>query len=289
MCTNNNCGCTGHSIENCYWRGGGKEGQFPPNFGRRRRNAASSQPNPNPQLNTHNPAANLADTTTQNLHTTYALMANLPFALAAVYNQDLEPLESYLSGVEISAGAFAIPAVGEAVLTYADSRATNHCFVRRTEFEDYQAYSTPRRGVSANQGGIFSIMGEGTIRKMVSTNGHTSQLVFKGALHTPDLSANLISIRKFDNLGFSVVFKEGRASFVDLRGRTFMTGEKKNQMYLLDLSPVLSPSVPMQTTPIAPPNTETPQPRVLVATSLDKPAPLDVWHRRFGHASVQSI
>ncbi|KAK0430180.1 uncharacterized protein EV420DRAFT_1229635, partial [Desarmillaria tabescens] len=26
-----------HTAQNCYWPGGGKEGQFPPNFGRQRR------------------------------------------------------------------------------------------------------------------------------------------------------------------------------------------------------------------------------------------------------------
>lgn len=35
LCTNQNCGRRGHTIANCYWRGGGKEGQFPPGFGQR--------------------------------------------------------------------------------------------------------------------------------------------------------------------------------------------------------------------------------------------------------------
>ncbi|XP_006462902.1 hypothetical protein AGABI2DRAFT_52770, partial [Agaricus bisporus var. bisporus H97] len=29
LCTNSNCGRRGHMIENCYWPGGGKAGQFP--------------------------------------------------------------------------------------------------------------------------------------------------------------------------------------------------------------------------------------------------------------------
>ena len=33
QCANKNCGCWGHTIANCYWHGGGKEGQFPPGFG----------------------------------------------------------------------------------------------------------------------------------------------------------------------------------------------------------------------------------------------------------------
>ena len=45
-CTNPNCKAkkrSTHTTANCYWPGGGKEGQFPPNFGQRARaNIASS-------------------------------------------------------------------------------------------------------------------------------------------------------------------------------------------------------------------------------------------------------
>lgn len=34
ICVNPNCGRRGHIIKNCYWPGGGKEGQFPPGFGK---------------------------------------------------------------------------------------------------------------------------------------------------------------------------------------------------------------------------------------------------------------
>jgi hypothetical protein len=41
-CTNPNCKARNpetHTVENCYWPGGGKEGQFPPGFGRANSNA----------------------------------------------------------------------------------------------------------------------------------------------------------------------------------------------------------------------------------------------------------
>ncbi|KAK0224883.1 hypothetical protein EDD85DRAFT_778058, partial [Armillaria nabsnona] len=47
-CSNPGCKArdrTGRTVENCYWPGGGKEGQFPPNFGRQRRaNHATTAP-----------------------------------------------------------------------------------------------------------------------------------------------------------------------------------------------------------------------------------------------------
>src|SRR5277367_2955988 len=49
-CTNPNCKAkkrSTHTTANCYWPGGGKEGQFPPNFGQRNRaNAATSGSSP---------------------------------------------------------------------------------------------------------------------------------------------------------------------------------------------------------------------------------------------------
>jgi hypothetical protein len=45
-CTNPNCKarkCSTHTLNNCYWPGGGKEGQFPLNFGQKSRvNAATT-------------------------------------------------------------------------------------------------------------------------------------------------------------------------------------------------------------------------------------------------------
>ena len=51
-CTNPNCKAkkqSTHTTANCYWPGGGKEGQFPPNFGQRNwANAGTSTPTQNP-------------------------------------------------------------------------------------------------------------------------------------------------------------------------------------------------------------------------------------------------
>ena len=50
-CTNPNCKAKKHSTHttvNCYWPGGRKEGQFPPNFGQKSQaNVATNTPTPN--------------------------------------------------------------------------------------------------------------------------------------------------------------------------------------------------------------------------------------------------
>ena len=58
-CTNLNCKAkkrSSHTSANCYWPGGGKEGQFPPNFGQRSwANAATTNPTPSTSNTQSNP------------------------------------------------------------------------------------------------------------------------------------------------------------------------------------------------------------------------------------------
>ncbi|XP_006457163.1 hypothetical protein AGABI2DRAFT_181495 [Agaricus bisporus var. bisporus H97] len=77
-CTNPNCGRRGHTIEFCYWPGGGKAGQFPPGFGRRGGAGGSAS---NTATGGYQPSANNATT-----NTTEKTESNEPkvFALAAI-------------------------------------------------------------------------------------------------------------------------------------------------------------------------------------------------------------
>ncbi|KAG6859650.1 hypothetical protein C0991_000417, partial [Blastosporella zonata] len=89
----------------------------------------------------------MVNTPTDNAHTTYALAAqSLPlFAPAGVYNDTIEPIDVYLSRLPPS-NVVAYRANGAITLTYADSGASNHCFVNRADFTEYEPYTTPRQG-----------------------------------------------------------------------------------------------------------------------------------------------
>jgi hypothetical protein len=67
-CTNPNCKAkkrSTHTVANCYWPGGGKEGQFPPNFGQRARaNAAVPTPGTTPAVSNPQTSANVATVST---------------------------------------------------------------------------------------------------------------------------------------------------------------------------------------------------------------------------------
>ena len=123
-------------------------------------------------------------------------------------------------------------------------------------------------------------------------NGWTSKLIFKVALHMPDLAANLVSIGKFDDMGFLVTFAGGKACFMDPAGNTFMTGEKRHRMYCLEFCLSLTGLPATSTLSHALSGCKDNQktsPKALVASSLDKLVPLNVWHRRFNHTGIQLI
>jgi hypothetical protein len=75
VCSNSNCNRRGHTIENCYWPGGGKAGQFPPGFGKRRAGRGSANNvNANANANAQQTSAN---TVNENTEQVFALVTHI--------------------------------------------------------------------------------------------------------------------------------------------------------------------------------------------------------------------
>ena len=138
-CTNPNCKAHKHSthtLSNCYWPGGGKEGQFPPNFGQRSK-------------------ANIATATSgqQSSSTTPGQTDHFVLSAQTSYN----PRQS---GVLIGASASLHPMAlisssfqtfqNGKVQTFMDSGASDTMFVSRDVFNEYKPVSLriDKRGVS---------------------------------------------------------------------------------------------------------------------------------------------
>ena len=174
-CTNPNCKAkkrSTHSTANCYWPGGGKEGQFPPNFGQRARaNVASSNPNVKEHFV-------LSARVTNGPGTSGILMEeNSPMALIS------KTFWTFCNGQ--------IP-------TFMDSGASDTMFVSREDFTKYKVME-PRSGESAKAvDGSFEIVGEGTVNKQYLVNGREKHITYTRAIYTPTLNANFISVSAFD-------------------------------------------------------------------------------------------
>ena len=252
-CANPNCKAKKHSTHttaNCYWPGGGKEGQFPPNFGQRNRaNVATT---------------GSTSTSTSNQPEHFVLSARIP-------NTSGE------SGVLIN-GEHSMVLITKGfqqfqngrVPTFMDSGASDTMFVSRESFYDYKSI-TPRTGDSAKAvDGNFEIVGEGTVIQRYLVDGHERDITYTRALHTPTLNANLISISAFDRAGLTTTFGNGKGIIRKPDGTTVLTGQNVGGMYLLET---------VDNIPNAP----------LAMTSLSKPTSLEQWHRRLTHCSPLTI
>ncbi|KAJ6479829.1 hypothetical protein C8R45DRAFT_1156024 [Mycena sanguinolenta] len=203
-CTNPGCKAvnkTSHTIENCYWPGGGKEGQFPANFGRNRPQARQAGAAEDP------PVHRVLMATAESTPVLQCVLdsPNAPMAFASRTLENFAPLQT---------------------VTFVDSGASDHFFRDRSDFDNYEAVAV-RTGKSAlASDGDFTIVGKGTVTKRFIINGKEAHITFRNALHTPSLSANLISVSQLDKAGCysvfgsgGVIIRQGEAGEEILKGR----------------------------------------------------------------------
>ena len=192
-CANLNCKAkklSTHTTANCHWPGGGKEGQFPPNFGQRARaNVTSSKSN---DVN----------------HFVLFAMAFSTGGESGVILDGDESEEQQLPLVALISRSFASLGKG-GIPTFIDSGTSDTMFVLKDTFSAYRNI-TPRSGNSmkAVDGG-FNIIGEGTVTKCYLVDGKEKKLSYTQAIHTPTLNMNLISVSAFNRAGLTVTFCKG--------------------------------------------------------------------------------
>jgi hypothetical protein len=102
--------------------------------------------------------------------------------------------------------ALVAASLGREDVVVVDSGATEHCFRKREDFIEYNSVS--REGTAA-EGSKFQILGTGVVRKVFTYQGQTKEVLFH-AIHTPDITANLVSLSRLDSKGYSVEFGRGK-------------------------------------------------------------------------------
>lgn len=251
-CTNPNCKAkkrSTHTTSNCYWPGGGKEGQFPPNFGQRSKANVAAAPSPG-QPPEH-----------------FVLSAQVP---------DTPGRSGILIDTETNDAPIALISQGfrnfrmGKLPTFMDSGASDTTFVLRDVFSEYKSI-TPRAGDSAKAiDGGFEIIGEGNVVQCYQVNGKERKVTYTNALHAPTLNANLVSIGALNRAGLTTTFGNGQGITRQADGTVVLAAKKINGMYLL------------KETEHAP---DTP----LVMISLSQPTSLEQWHRCLAHCSPLTI
>jgi len=282
-CSNPNCKAkkrSTHTTANCYWPGGGKEGQFPPNFGQRAR-------------------ANVAASTTEGLeHFVLSVcVPDTPGNSGVVVHEEESwvvihegeiPIEgdSGDSGVVIHEdGPHGVTSMAfvsrgfqsfgkDKIPTFMDSGASDTMFVSKDAFVEYKV-TPPRTGDSAKAvDGDFEIVGEGKVTQRYLVDGKERVITYTRALHTPTLNVNLISISAFDRAGLTTTFGGGHGVIRKPDGSVVLTGRGERGMYIVDTltgdDEILS-DVP------------------LAMQSLLQVISLEQWHRRLTHCNPSTI
>ena len=233
-CTNPQCKAmkrSTHTINNCYWPGGGKEGQFPPNFG---------------QKSKANTASSTSTTVTEQTEH-FALTAGIPNTPGQSGILIHDDPDDYLPDrperndpeehplIALISKGFQSFEQGK-VPTFLDSGASDTMFVSKDAFANYKP-TTSRMGDSAKaDDGGFEIVGEGSVYQRYRVDGKDRDITYTRALHAPTLNANLVSISALDKAGLITTFGHGRGVVRKEDGKVVLAGSGVNGMYLLEQS-----------------------------------------------------
>jgi len=160
-----------------------------------------------------------------------------------------------------------------------DSGATSHMLPSKEYFTTYNEYN----GEVA--------LGDNSLKLPIIGIGNTS--ILNDVLHVPDLSMGLISISQLDTTGHVTLFKHSKVYIFNRNGRILFTGTKYSSLYYLDSRYILRlqnhiANVVTRSGVNAEPKRNGTAPKRLVQTTF-RSTPQDLLHRRWGHASEESI
>jgi len=218
----------------CYWPGGGKEGQFSPDFGKRGGFKGSV-------INTHqgstksSPTVNVASRSEDNDQVfAYMTIGDTKFKVPTTpttdddCTSDDKPLPSFSDsnqqmcnekGVESLKGISTETSLvlhtdsnnKSNILMLLDSGANDHYFADLSLFTSYTPFNQPLSGLTAERGLTFKVVGKGNIKFQTNINGVKRTITIDDVLYTPSFRSNLISMSKLSIKGVEATFKEDKA------------------------------------------------------------------------------
>ena len=267
-CTN--CGKDKHTFEKCFRKGGGSENSAP-HWWRTRNQGSSSRDQPRAKVATVDaPPLSIPDNAAfaahHHAHSNNPFIhsnnpfthSNNPFARSS--NPPTSDYHLFVASVGTNTST------DRRVPTYANSGASHHYFVNRSDFSNYMEIS-PIAGQGAGKDSTVKIVGVGSVQKDVIMDGKRQSVIFRNVAHAPDLAANLVSISRLDADGAVILVENGSMVFLDSSRTPFMRGTSTaGNLYELNLRPHTGSAD-------------------LPTALLSAPAAVDAatWHRRFGH------
>lgn len=186
---NDACKGIGHTLDECWKLGGGRQGQYPPWW-------KGKQDAPMPS------SANLA---TANMSSSEAgsIYTNVTALNTHIDGETLEAIEKVLREETVLVVNNASKGSVDNSLLYGDSGASTHFIQNRECFFHYMPLGEMSES-SSKAGASLNIQGVSTVALKSSVADSQNIFMLSKALHCPNISANLISISRLDKEGWFI-------------------------------------------------------------------------------------
>jgi hypothetical protein len=181
LCTNTNCGRRGHTKDQCWAKGGGREGQAPDWWKTGGKQASAS----------------IAESTpTSDEPENYAMLT---------YNVPDDPTALVCTS-DFRSEAHAISKHTGTIL---DSGASRHFSPDRSKFLNYQELINPEP-IRAADGRTFSALGKGDVQvELPNGDQKPTPITLKNAYYSPHMAFTLMSVSCIDRAGYSLYIQGG--------------------------------------------------------------------------------
>jgi len=276
----------------CYWPEGGKEGQFPPGFGKRggfRGSVANIWQKGFKLLSTTN-----ATTTGEenNQISACMTMGNSEFKVPtistlneihrpdnrtplsfSVINQQIHNTIEVKSLNDISEEiplACCMDSINKtAISTLLDSGASDYCFADLSLFTSYTPFEQLSPRLTTEEGLTFNVVGKGSVELQTNVNGQRRMITFDNALHIPGFRSNLISVARLSTKGAEAHFKNNKAVIKTKNGTDIISATQSGLLYVVNIDKI--------------------QPIAFMAQSKQKLTSFVTWHRYLAYAGAETI
>ena len=114
-----------------------------------------------------------------------------------------------------------------------DTRASSHMTPHKNLLTNYSDFSKPRKICAADKG-TFEALGIRTLIMSTKIHGKETKIMFRDTLYAPDIAFTLISIGKCDDAGYQTMFVQQKCIIKDAKGNTLLEAPKFHDVYCLD-------------------------------------------------------
>ena len=149
-------------------------------------------------------------------------------ATVAAVDDDDKELFAFTCTYDFANVAEALQVPKSRLGTCIDSGASRVYSPDRSKFTNYKSID---RRITTADGRQLKAIGMGDLEMDLPNGSKTTQMIFKNAIHSPEMAFTLISISRLDKAGYQVNFKRGMCTILNPKGQTIATIPHSDGLY----------------------------------------------------------